>query len=375
MSKSKKILSLALALVMVLSVLSVSAFAAKTTPTGSISISADTAVVAAGETVTVTVTATASENYYVGPVSVPLTYDADLLEVTSVTPANIFGADTTEAVVKTDVAGEIKVVITPDTAGTPLAPNLNGTTLTLYTVVFTAKDNVNGTDTVAIVNNPKTEANSIGTLYMGSFDKADVRTAEVSEFGQTITLATASVDITVGATEPNTLVIKDDAPQTPVIDTTNNCGYDASIYGIDTLDQNDNVAAYATLADCLTTSLGDDYLVITTPDSGYETTGTIIEVLDADGETVLETYVFVFFGDVDADGMISGNDAFIAKYYEGAYEGIDTLEQLMATDLDGDGMPSANDDFIAKYFEGAYKGITGQPDIAEVAQTNVYELI
>jgi hypothetical protein len=47
----------------------------------------------------------------------------------------------------------------------------------------------------------------------------------------------------------------------------------------------------------------------------------------------------------------------------------------MAADLDGDGMISSSDDFIASYYEVNYEGITGQPDIADLAQNNTYELI
>ncbi len=178
------------------------------------------------------------------------------------------------------------------------------------------------------------------------------------------------------ATEPNTLKIKDTAPFAPVVDLTNKGeGYTGSIYGIDTLGWNDMFTADGTLSDFLTTELGDEYLRITTPDSGAETTGTIIEVLDADGSTVLETYVFVYFGDVDMDGLVGLSDAAYAEYYEAYYDGIDTLAQLMAGDVDGDGLCGLSDAAYMEYYEAAYTGMPSQVDAGSMASSNIYELI
>lgn len=147
-----------------------------------------------------------------------------------------------------------------------------------------------------------------------------------------------------------------------------------AIYGIDTLGWNDTFEIEGALSDFLTTTLGDEYLRITTPDCGVETTGTIIEVLNADG-SVQETYVFVYFGDVDEDGLVGSSDDFIVTYYEGTYTGIDTVEQMMAGDLDGDAWPLAADGFVMTNYEGTYTGMPSQADVAAMVSGNIYELI
>ena len=202
-----------------------------------------------------------------------------------------------------------------------------------------------------------------------------MRMAAFTATGQTFELRNTTV--TVGETAAmNMLVIKDTAMYEPVIDLTNKSAeYTGSIYGIDTLGWNDNLMPDGMLADFLTTSLGDEYLRITTPDSGVETTGTIIEVLDADMETVLETYVFVYFGDVDMDGLVGASDADIVSYYEANYMGIDTLAQFMAGDLDGDAWPTAADGDTMSYYEANYMGMPMQSDVAAMASFNIYELI
>ena len=202
----------------------------------------------------------------------------------------------------------------------------------------------------------------------------DATTSATNAMSDKLEAAIANFESAV--TEPNTLVIKDTAMYEPVIDLTNKSAeYTGSIYGIDTLGWNDNLMPDGMLADFLTTSLGDEYLRITTPDSGVETTGTIIEVLDADMETVLETYVFVYFGDVDMDGLVGASDADIVSYYEANYMGIDTLAQFMAGDLDGDAWPTAADGDTMSYYEANYMGMPMQSDVAAMASFNIYELI
>lgn len=370
MARSKKILSLVLAVAMVIGVFAINAFAVA--PSATLTLSANAAQVASGDTITITVTANSNENYYVGPFGIPLTYDATLVSFVSATVADIYGNSTTDSAINSSASGKVVAQGWSTASGNPVAPNLNGANVALVTFTFTAT--ADGTATFGIdTADQKTATNPSGKFFVGSFDGSNPNNANLTQIGHTLTVN--PVDVTIGSAEPNTLVIKDTAPQTPIIDTVNvEVGYNGTIYGIDTLDQNDDFDAKATLAECLTTTLGDDYLVIEDV-NGYETTGTIIKVLDADGSTVLETYVFVFFGDVDCDGYITSSDGFIASYYEVYYEGIDTLAQYMAADLDGDGMISSSDDFIASYYEVNYEGITGQPDIADLAQNNTYELI
>ncbi len=375
MVKSKKILSLALAVVMALSMLTVGVFAAVTTPTATFTVTSSAAEVANGDVITITVTANATEDFYAGPMSLPIEYDASLFEYVadSATVSDIYGAGVTKSVVKTD-SGKLTVALTPTTSGTVTAPNLNGANLTVLTFKLKAIGTT-GSSTIAIADDQKTASNISGKFYCGSFDGSNPMTDELTEIGQTLNRVGTTVAY-AGAAEPNKLVIKDSAPSTPYIDTVNKADeYTASIYGIDTLGWNDDLTPEGALADYLTTSLGDDYLRITTPDSGVETTGTVIEVLDADGETVLETYIFIYFGDVDEDGNVGSSDDFIVSYYEANYEGISTLEQLMAGDIDGDGWAAAADGFAMTYYESEYTGLASQQEIAAMVNANTYELI
>ena len=178
--------------------------------------------------------------------------------------------------------------------------------------------------------------------------------------------------------DPSTLVVKEEFEYADyvVIDTENNNygEYTGIVYGIDTLDQNEMMEVLATLADALTTNNGDDYLVIEANENGVESTGSTITVVDENGDA-LETYVFVYFGDIDGDGMISANDALIAEWYETAYEGIDSYAAYVAADVDGDGMPSANDALIAEWYETAYEGVDYQYNLGQNAMANMYEWI
>lgn len=375
MVKSKKILSLALALVMALGVLTMGVFAAKTTPTATFTVSASASEVANGDEVTITVKANATETFYAGPMSLPIEYDASLFEYVadSATVTNIYGAGTTKSAVKAE-KGKLTVALTPSTSGAVTAPNLNGANLIVLKFKLKAIGST-GSSTVAIADDQKTAANIGGKFYCGSFDSADPKTAELTEMGQTLNRVSATISY-AGAAEPNKLVIKDSAPSTPYIDKVNKSEeYTASIYGIDTLGCNDNLTPEGTIADYLTTTLGDAYLRITTPESGAETTGTVIEVLDADGVTVLEKYIFIYFGDVDEDGNVGSADDFVVSYYEANYEGIVTLEQLMAGDIDGDGWAAAADGFAMTYYESEYTGLASQQEIAAMVNGNTYELI
>lgn len=364
MTKAKKVLSLVLAVVMVAAMFAFSASAA--TQNATFTVSVDKATVSQGEVITVTVNLTTG--YYAGPTNVPVYYNPAVFEFVagSVAGANIFGATATDVQSHNDAAtGCLKVAFIPNTAdGTAAAKLLNGTLFT-----FQLKAIADGTSDIGLkAEDQKTATNIGGTLYCGAYTSSAINNNPAT-VGQTFAITNTSA--TVGSAEKPTLAVKDTAAVTPVIDTVNKFGYTGSVYGIDTLG---SVTLDGELAENLTTTLGDEYLRITVPESGVETTGTIIEVLDTDLTTVLETYVFVYFGDIDADGMISSTDSFFAEYYEGAAEGIDYAYQLLAGDVDGDGMLSSTDGFFFEYFEGAGEGLDKQSVIAEIVCSNVYEL-
>lgn len=178
--------------------------------------------------------------------------------------------------------------------------------------------------------------------------------------------------------EPSTLMVKEDCEYADyvVIDVNNNNygEYTGIIYGIDTLDQNPDFAPLTDLASALTTNNGDDYLVIEANENGIESTGATITVVDENGD-VLETYVFVYFGDIDGDGMITGIDGALASDYEVTYEGLSSYAQYVACDIDGDGMATGIDGALAADFEVTYEGVDYQYNIGQIAVNNMYEWI
>ena len=192
-------------------------------------------------------------------------------------------------------------------------------------------------------------------------------------------LATAIANFeTTEVLEPNTGVGNENAPFEAVVDMTNTLdgAVNGTLYGFDTLGWNEAFEAEGTIIDFFTSAYGDDFVEVITPESGVETTGTIINILDENGE-VIETYTYIYFGDVDEDGLVGASDAALCEYFEGYYTGIDTVEQFMAADLDGDALPGAGDAAYMEYYEGFYEGLPTQVDIATAIVDNglVFEYI
>jgi hypothetical protein len=177
--------------------------------------------------------------------------------------------------------------------------------------------------------------------------------------------------------EPNTLVLNENAPFEAYIDYDNNIGgeYTGTIYGFDTLGWNENWEVDGAIADFVTTAYGDDYLEVIVPeDAGVETTGTIVNVLDDEGN-VVESYVYIYYGDMDKDGNVGSSDAMLAFDYENLFEGIDDLATFMAGDLDADTMPGASDAMVMFDWENLYEGMPFQADVgAGVYGCIVYEI-
>ena len=369
MTKAKKAISVVLAVVMIAGLFAFGAFAADQNAT--IAVSASETQVEVGATVTVTVAATT--DYYAAATSVPVYYDAAAFDLVpdSVTPStDLYGAGYTDTAINTTEAGCVMVAFIPKAGGT--AQQLNNTTL--FTFQLTAKANAQASPIATKADDQKTATNIGGKLYLGAYSTADVNTATVTAVGQQFSLTNTAVTIGSAVTEPNTLVVKDTAPSQPVIDLTNNCGYTGSVYGMDTLGWNDDITPEGAISDYLTTTLGDEYLRVTTPDSGVETTGTIIEVLDSDMSSVLETYVFIYFGDVDKDGVVGITDGTLTSDYEILFSGIDTVEQMMAGDVDGDGFPGISDSTYMSDYEILFSGMPTQQSVAELVVNNYYEL-
>ena len=385
MKKSKKIIGIILCIILIATVTTAIFVATATAKKVEISITADKTELTAGETATISVTVNA--NFPVATMSIPVFYDNTLVEVSDAT------ATLTDYAVKSAVTDTQSADISKVFANTGLSSDKYGFVLVNYiggagaevpettdgvvlTFKITAKAGVSGTEVVKCVSqSAKTDDNIAGMLYFGATINENTIDA-IPENIENIDLtnAQASVNIVSGA---NMLMVEEDFEYADyvVFDTNNTNGgeYTGIIYGIDTLDQNPEMSALASLADALTTVYGDDYLEIIEADGG-ETTGTIINVLDENGDAI-ETYVFVYFGDVNGDGMLTSDDDFMVSEYEVTYGEISSYASYVAGDVNSDGMLSSDDAFMISEFEVTYSEIDYQYNIGQNAMSNTYEWI
>ena len=316
MKNVKRIICLALALIFAVSAVSFNAFAAKTTPTATITVEADkTDKIANGDAVTVTVYAEASEDYYVGPVSIPVTYDTSLFKASEANGEKIFGADTTEISSHIDEAnGRVTVVITPNTTGEPTAPNINGNKTALYSFKLTAQAD-SGSCEVAVVNDLKTPSHTTGTVYMGSFDGSDPREAELTTMGQTLVIDNAKVKLTIGEdTAPADLELTSKGTDASIIiDRKKTFGgqYDGAVYGFEKSGARTFMTTAYLTDNLQATNEGTLEFSRTIGKSGYGT-GTLITVKNSD-TSESKHYIVIIFGDVDGNGLIAIADATAVK--------------------------------------------------------------
>ncbi len=337
-----------------------------------IEITVNKAEIATGETATVSVKVTT--NYPVATMSIPVFFDKTKVDVEN-TSASLTGYKVASVTTNVTSADAAKVF-----ANTGLSQSQYGFVLVNYigevnaqlssiissvvlTFNITAKETASGDAVIkAVAESVKTESNIEGMLYFGKAKSTTLNEMPTNVTSIDITKATTKVSVVEGKNE---IVFKDGADVEPVLDTTNAVEY-PFIYGIDTLA---NITEDGSLMDNLTTNYGDDYLEII----GNETTGTIINILDKKGN-IVGTYIFIYFGDIDASGDITSTDGFLAEYFEVLGEGIDTVYALMAGDVDGSGDITSTDGFNMEYFEVMGEGFPSQQEIAEMVSDNYYEL-
>lgn len=360
MSKTRKLLSVVLALVMVVSMLAVSVNAAsyyyesdedKANYTQTWGLS--TPVKNADGTYSVDVSLTT--NYATGPIQFVLTNtNSTVASIKSVTLGAAIPASYNADIHVGKSSG--KVMINSDTSsGSAItATEINGV---IATVVYTYSGS--GSATIAIKNDAKSATNVAGTLIAARMSNANIVTGNPIT-GQTVSSVGNSV--TIGAVAKPTLAVKegtigvidktrtakmwDDDNLTPVEGDTTYTGY---IYGVE--------PEYGeTIADIFEVknggSLSYTYL---DPESETEGTGTVVNVLDTDGVTVLETYVLVIFGDVNGDGAVDASDAFDIELhdnygYEASSNGMrmEFAYQVFAGDINVDTSLDATDAFDIK---------------------------
>lgn len=341
MSKTRKILSVVVALMMVVASLAVSASAAYYYESEE-DVANYTQAWALSEPVdngdgTWTVDVSLTTNYPTGAIQFVVTNTntaaADITDVAlgAAIPAD-YNADITE--------NNGKVIIVPTTTGVDTIEGvaINGVIATLtYTYSGT------GSATIAIENAPKSEAAPAGSLIAARVTDADVVNGDMIT-GQTVTSTGESRVIGAATVAPELAVIDGtigviDTGRT-TLDADNGIECDGYLYGIDPYDAGETV-------DMIFEVVGDGTMNVVANDAGCEAgTGTMVEVLDLDGN-VVASYVLIVFGDVNGDGFADGADAGDIELHD-AYMLNDETGRLLAYqefagDVNGDGLADGPD--------------------------------
>ena len=335
MTKAKKAISLIVSVVMLLGVLAVGVFANDNTgvaENGTIALSFDKASYNAGETVKVTVKLTT--DYYAATVSVPVQYDSSAVKfVSGTTDSTLFGAgDATKTVVNDAAAGGktyVYVGVLPQAAGGAVAQKANG--VVLSTLTFTASKAISDTAAAfGVLNDQKTMTNLGGKLYVGSYKTSDVAST-VYTTGQKLTFPVMKA---AAAADPELQLSETGKANGVIIDRVSTCtDGNGFVYGVAT-DNGDSIA------DALQTP---GSIQVTENDQGQMSTGAKIELLNDSGD-VVETYYFVFFGDVNGDGLIDLSDSGAIEASDAFIEEIEPgTATYMAADVEVDGMVDLSD--------------------------------
>jgi hypothetical protein len=198
----------------------------------------------------------------------------------------------------------------PLKAGLPGA-EINAVEGPLFSVCFKIAEDVEpGTElSIALPSgsaNVATDAGGYvpGTLlqtYFKYFTNPGVEQKYLNVPGSTVDLSQAVATATIAeAAEPELQLTEYGAEMGAVIDTdicTTN--YNGAVYGVDTINGE-------TLEDYFTTPAG--YIEVVENDNGVFSTGATVNLYNDDGD-LLETYAFIYFGDVNGDEVIDISDA------------------------------------------------------------------
>lgn len=302
---SKKLLSVVLALALALSCFAVSAFAL-----GSIGYESEEdaayytqawALESSNNGNTYTVDVVLTANYKVGPIQFKVlkTVTAGSIALTGADTGADIPDDWYADVSFDDATGEVAVIPNPEEDGVNALDATDG--VVVATLTYTVSDDAAG-KLVIDVADVKSEANPGGTLIAARMSDGNVVTGTAIT-GQTVDADTNAITIGAAATPP-TLVAIDGT--IGVVDTSRTdlnadgdqvTGY---IYGVE--------PENGETIDAVFEVVGDGTMNIVANDEGSDCgTGTIVEVLDLDGN-VVESYVLIIFGDVTGDGAIYEED-------------------------------------------------------------------
>ena len=365
MSKTRKLLSVVLALAMLVSVFAVSANAygyedenAAYTQTWDLSEPVDN-----GDG-TYTVDVLLKTNYATGVIQFVVTNTDNTVavlagaEVGSAIPA-AYGATASYS----NKSG--KVMIIPSTAddNTITAQAIDGVVATL-TYEYAGE----GSADIAIANNPKTATNLAGSLIAARVDNGDLVTGgmitgqTVTDTGATWTIGASAVAPTLAVIDGTIGVINTDYTEYgPYFDPCN--GF---IYGVE--------PEYGESIDMVFEVVGDGEIEIIANEYGSDCgTGTVVNVLDLDGN-VVETYVLIIFGDVDGSGDITADDAYYIELHDawgyGESGQFEDPAMLLAGDVDVSGSVDADDAYYIELHD-AY----GYGEDGHMYQTDVMDLL
>ena len=372
---SKKLLSLVVALAMVCSVFALSAFAVGgygfesdedvAAGTYQQTWALDEAVNNGDGTYTVNVRLTA--NYSVGPIEFTLvkTVSAGSLTLTNAVPGAAIPANWYPSV--SFNADKDKVIITPY----PVDEGAAGANLTEGGVVavltYTASDDVAATLAVN-VDDAYTQSNPAGTLIAARMSDENVVTG-TAICGQVVN-PTNTINIGGAAATPPELVAIDgtlgvvDTSRTMMdVDDIDGDGdyqeVDGYLFGFDP-DMNGSLEELFMVE-------GDGEMQIVATDAGSDVaTGTMVNVLDNDGN-VVATYVNIVFGDVNGDGFADATDASNIEQHDswvlGDYGRLFS-HQDFAGDVNVDGASDATDASNIEQHDSWVLGELGRIDVA-----------
>ena len=337
--KKKKIISIVLSLALVISIVATAIIATANAKETDVVIDVAETELSIGQTTTVSVKVTT--NYPVATMSIPVFYDKTKIEVSEAT------ATLTDYAVKSAITDAQSVDVAKVYANTGINADEYGFVLVTYiggagqevaetisgevlTFNVTAKTDVSCIAAIKCVSkSAKTDENVAGMLYFGS--PVSGRTINsVPENIKNIDLTKAEANVKIGTTEPELILNEYGEEMGAVVYKTEDMfdGFQGVIFGIDT-HNGEMIADYVATEAGSIEVLPNDY----DSDAG---TGAIVNLLDDNGD-VVESYVFILFGDVNGDGFIDSVDSGVIAEAEVGFAEFDAYAYEFAGDYDGSG--------------------------------------
>lgn len=309
-----------------------------------------------GDVVTVTVSATT--NYYAAATAVPVYYDDTVFDFVpdSVTATGIFGENEATRIYQESQSGMLYVALVPNSLADASAQILENTVL----FSFQLKAKAYGVCEVGLhAEDQKTESNKAGILYCGAFASEDVA-SDVTAIGQVFTLQNTQVEIS-DAVKPKLILSElGETNGAAIATTTMYDGYAGVVFGIEAYSMDDILANLATKA-------GSIEIVANEEGCDYGT-GAVINLLDTNG-TVVASYLYILFGDVDGNGFADSVDSGVIGEAEYGLSEFAYPYYELAADFDGNGyFDSVDAGCVGEAEYGLYE--TTQADIAAEVLNN-----